>query len=148
MRKNTIVVVSGYFNPLHVGHIKLLKHAKKLGDMLIVILNNRHQIKIKKSIPFQGDNERMSILKAIKYVDTVFLSIDGDRTVCKTLESIVKIYGSGENYIFANGGDRKMKGDIPERFVCYSNNIRMVFGVGGGKIQSSSKLIKKANAKI
>lgn len=131
------VAVSGYFNPLHSGHIDFLKYAKKLGTHLTVIVNNDVQVKLKGSVPFMDERERVEILKAIKYVDNVILSIDTDTTVCETLRRL-------KPDKFANGGDR-LNDNVPEIDVCKKYRIITVFGVGSDKIQSSSSLINKAN---
>ncbi|MFA5232537.1 MAG: adenylyltransferase/cytidyltransferase family protein [Candidatus Paceibacterota bacterium] len=138
MEKNIkTVCVSGYFNPLHSGHLSLFKKAKKMGDFLIVIVNNDKQVKLKGSIPFMKEKERVEIIINLKMVDRVVISIDKDKTVRKTLEKI-------NPDIFANGGDKKSPKDIPEKEICDKLGIKMVFGVGGNKSQSSSKLLKKA----
>ncbi len=140
-RKKPIkVAVSGYFNPLHVGHLKMLEAAKRLGDFLIVIVNSDFQVKLKGSTPFMSEKDRIRIIEALKPVDKTILATDKDKTVCKTLEKI-------KPAIFANGGDRKRASDIPEADVCRSLGIKMVFGVGGKKIRSSSILIQ-SSAKI
>ena len=126
-----IVVASGYFDPIHKGHMEYLKLAKSLGDKLIVILNTDKQAKLKKGKSFMNEQERKIVLEAIKYVDEVFLSIDEDKSVCKSL-SILK------PDIFANGGDRNQK-EIPESKICKELNIEMRDGLGE-KIQSSSNL--------
>lgn len=128
------VVVSGYFNPVHQGHIKMFQKASKYGKV-IVILNNDKQVKIKGSVPFMKQSERKVILESIKYINKVIISIDKDGSVCKTLELIKPDY-------FANGGDRKA-GNIPEYDLCKRLNIKMLFNIGGRKTQSSSKLIKQ-----
>ena len=133
--KGKIVAVSGYFNPLHYGHIKLFEAAKNLGEYLVVIVNNDEQVKLKGSTLFIDEKERMKIISALRVVDNVILSVDKDRTVCKTLELI-------KPDIFANGGDRT-KNNIPETAICKKLGCKMVFNVGGGKIQSSSWLLKK-----
>lgn len=124
------VATSGYFNPLHVGHLRLLEEAKLLGDYLIVIVNNDEQVKLKGSKPFMNETERCEIVRGIRYVDSVVLSIDNDRTVCKTLEMI-------KPDIFAKGGDSTVE-NVPEQDIC-----KVVFGIGGEKIQSSSWLKEK-----
>ena len=134
------VAVSGYFNPLHIGHIRLLKEAKALGDYLIVILNNDEQVKLKGSVPFMSIEDRKEIVEAIKYVDEVFIALDKDRSICQSL-AIVK------PHIFANGGDRN-QGEIPEAKVCRDNKIEMIDNIGGDKIRSSSNLIKEASQKV
>jgi len=129
-----IVVASGYFDPLHVGHIEYLKLSKNLGDKLIVIINNDNQARLKKGYVFMKQEERAKIVKALKCVDEVFISIDKDRSVCKSLEKI-------KPHIFANGGDRHT-GNIPESEICEKHGVKMVDELGG-KIQSSSELVKK-----
>ena len=132
--KKTIVAVSGYFNPIHVGHLELIEEAKKLGDYLVVIVNNDEQVKLKGSVPFMKLEDRVKIVEAIKGVDEVFISIDQDKTVRKSLEAI-------KPDIFANGGDRKNINDIPEVEICEKLNIKLVDGCGK-KIRSSSILLK------
>ena len=130
--KNKIrVAVSGYFDPIHVGHLEYLRMAKELGDFLVVIVNNNYQCKLKKGKHFMDENDRVEIVKALRFVDEVFLSIDNDRTVCKSLEEI-------KPDIFANGGDRATS-EVPETPVCKKFNIKMVDGLGD-KIRSSSSL--------
>lgn len=127
-----IVCTSGYFNPLHIGHLRLLEEAKSLGEYLIVIVNNDEQVKLKGSKEFQDEQERMEIVKAIKYVDQVVLSIDKDRTISETLKMI-------RPTIFAKGGDSTLE-NTPELYVCNEMGTKVVFNVGGSKIQSSSWL--------
>lgn len=135
-----IVITSGYFNPLHIGHMNLMREAKKLGDFLVVIVNNDRQVKVKGSMPFMSEKERIEIVKDIKHVDAVFLSIDEDLPISKSLRVIANQY-KGELF-FAKGGDRNA-GNIPqsEKEVCMEFNIKVVNNVGGGKVQSSSKLL-------
>jgi len=128
------VVASGYFNPLHIGHVRYLQDAKKLGDFLIVIVNNDDQVVVKGSKPFMPEWERVEIIKALGCVDDVVLSIDKDKTVCKTLEALTPD-------IFAKGGDSTI-GNIPEMLVCKSMGTSVILGVGGDKIQASSKLLE------
>lgn len=125
------VAISGYFDPIHVGHLDYINEAKKLGDKLIVIVNNNHQCVLKKGKPFMDENDRVTIVSSIKNVDEVFLSIDKDKTVCKSLEKI-------KPAIFANGGDRKNY-EIPESVICKKYNIEIIDGLGE-KIRSSSDL--------
>ena len=130
--KNKIrVAVSGYFDPIHVGHLEYLRMAKELGDSLVVIVNNNYQCKLKKGKHFMDENDRVEIVKALRFVDEVFLSVDKDRTVCKSLEEI-------KPDVFANGGDRATS-EVPETPVCKKFNIKMVDGLGD-KIRSSSSL--------
>ena len=131
MEKKKIVAISGYFDPLHVGHIDLIKRARNLGNYLIVIVNSDEQVVLKKGRSFMPQDERIEIMKSLKFVDKVILSIDKDRTVCKTLEMV-------KPDIFANGGDRITE-NIPEQEVCDRLGIKMVNNLGE-KLQSSSKL--------
>ncbi len=135
------IIVSGYFDPLHVGHIEYFELAKKLGK-LIVILNNDYQCELKKGKTFMPMEERKRILEALKVVDEVFVSIDKTRSVCESLKALAK---HNKNLVFANGGDRNNK-NIPEIEVCRKYNIKIVDGLGK-KIQSSSELIKNGNNK-
>ncbi|MBU0708102.1 MAG: adenylyltransferase/cytidyltransferase family protein [Patescibacteria group bacterium] len=138
-KKKITIAVSGYFNPLHVGHLEMMEKAKKLGDSLVVIVNNDYQTKLKRSVPFLNQVDRMKIVSAIKWVDKVFLSIDRDLSVCK---SLVKIKPD----IFAKGGDRNA-GNIPETAVCRRYGIKIVDKAMGKKIRSSSILIAEAAEK-
>jgi len=140
--KKTIVFVSGHFNPVHAGHINHLFEAKKLGDELIVILNNDKQQLMKKGKIIMGEIERYVVVGAIKYVDKVVFAVDEDPSVCLTLEKLAEEY-KGNNLIFANGGDRKTEHDIPERDVCLRYGIKMLFGIGGYiKTYSSTEINK------
>jgi len=136
-----IIITSGYFNPLHKGHIKLIQEAKKLGDFLVVIVNNDRQVKIKGSVPFMQEQERVEIIKGLKYPDEVFLSVDQDGSVAKSLEAVSKMHPG--KVFFAKGGDRNI-GNIPEseRKVCEKYGIEIINNVGGEKVQSSSQLLK------
>lgn len=138
-KKEIVVAVSGYFNPLHVGHLVMISGAKKLGDRLVAIINNDVQVKLKGSVPFMSLADRAKIIRALRDVDEVFISIDTDRTVCKSLRKI-------KPDIFANGGDRKSVGDVPEYEVCQKYGIKMVDGIGK-KTRASSVLIARAAAK-
>ncbi len=123
------VAVSGYFDPLHVGHIEYLEMASELGDELVVIVNNDYQAALKKGKPFMAESDRVRIVQALKCVDRAVLSVDVDRTVCKSLELV-------SPDIFANGGDRANH-EIPEAKVCRENGIEIIDGLGD-KIRSSS----------
>ena len=126
-----IVATSGYFDPLHVGHLECLEMAKELGDRLIVIVNSDLQAKLKKGKSFMKEEDRMRIVSALKCVDHVFLSIDKDKSQCESLRHI-------NPDIFAKGGDR-MSDEIPESKVCKELGIDIVDGLGE-KIRSSSDL--------
>lgn len=137
-RKLKVVAVSGYFNPLHVGHLEMIARARRLGDHLVAIVNSDYQVKLKGSVPFMSQVDRLKIVAALRDVDEVFLSIDRDRSVCC---SLAKVHPD----IFANGGDRHNIGDIPEFPVCQKLGIKMVDGLGK-KIRASSALIAAAAA--
>lgn len=132
------VCVSGHFNPLHSGHLDMINEARTLGDRLVVIVNNDEQVKLKGAVPFMNQEERANIIRNLKAVDEVVISIDTDKTVRETLRLI-------KPNIFANGGD-KTEGNTPENDVCAELGTEQVWGTGGDKTQSSSLL--KENAKI
>lgn len=134
------IIVSGYFNPIHKGHIEYFNHAKSYGNELFVIVNNDEQRKLKGSKEFQLQDERIFIVSNIKNVDRVFLSIDEDRTVIETIRHIHKNFGSDYELVFANGGDQN-NDSIPEAPICKELKIKLLDGLGD-KIQSSSWLLK------
>lgn len=140
-KKIKVVAVSGGFDPVHIGHVRMFQEAKKLGDYLVVILNNDNWLKDKKGYVFMPQEERAEIIRAFACVDSVYVTEhkpgDPDRSVCEALWVI-------RPDIFANGGDRKDVRDIPEFQACERMGAEMQFGVGGGKIQSSSWLVDKA----
>ena len=138
--KKKAIIVSGYFNPIHKGHIEYFNNAKKLADELFVIVNSDYQRLLKGSKKFQEEDERMIIVSNIKAVDKAILSIDKDRTVCKTLKLIFKNYSTEYELFFANGGDQN-NDTIPERSICEKVGITLVDGLGD-KVQSSSWLLK------
>ncbi|MFM2415180.1 MAG: hypothetical protein RI911_873 [Candidatus Parcubacteria bacterium] len=140
-----VVAVSGGFDPVHIGHVRMFEEARKLGDRLIVILNNDAWLRAKKGFAFMPEQERAEIIKSFTSVDDVVITShaenDPDRSVSKTLEQV-------RPHVFANGGDRKNEADIPEAVICKKYGIEMVFNVGqGGKVQSSSWLIEKSQKK-
>jgi cytidyltransferase-like protein len=141
MSKKKGMIVSGYFNPIHKGHIEYFNNAKVLADELFVIVNNDHQRELKESKEFQQEAERVFIVSSIKSVDHCILSIDEDRTVSKTIEKIALDFGAEYDLSFANGGDQN-NNTIPERSICDQMGITLVDGLGD-KIQSSSWLLKK-----
>lgn len=136
------VLVSGGFDPIHIGHIELMSKARALGDWLIVALNNDNWLIEKKGFAFMPESERKAIIEALRYVDEVIITkhpvSPSDMSVCRELEEI-------KPDIFANGGDRKPD-NIPEYQLCDKLGIKMVFNLGE-KVQSSSWLIKKAQEK-
>jgi len=139
--KKKAIIVSGYFNPIHKGHLEYFQNAKKLADFLFVIVNSDHQRALKQSKEFQLEDERMLIVSSLKPVDKAILSIDKDRTVCETIASIANDYGQEYDLAFANGGDQN-NNTIPERSICEKMGITLLDGLGD-KIQSSSWLLKK-----
>lgn len=136
------VIVSGYFNPIHKGHLEYFNNSRALADELFVIVNNDVQRALKGSKEFQNQEERMIIVSNIKAVDKAILSVDEDRTVCATLKKIAQEYGSEYELSFANGGDQN-NDTIPERPICEEMGIALIDGLGD-KIQSSSWLLKKS----
>ena len=139
--KKKAIIVSGYFNPIHKGHLEYFQNAKKLADFLFVIVNSDHQRALKQSKEFQLEQERMLIVSSLKPVDKAILSIDKDRTVCETIASIANDYCQEYDLAFANGGDQN-NNTIPERPICEKMGIALLDGLGD-KIQSSSWLLKK-----
>ncbi|WP_308990380.1 adenylyltransferase/cytidyltransferase family protein [Mariniflexile litorale] len=141
MSKPKAVIVSGYFNPLHKGHIEYFNNAKSQADKLFVIVNNDVQRQLKESKEFQLEDERLFIIENLKVVDECFLSIDKDRTVIQTIAKIHDLSSDSYDLMFANGGDQN-NDTIPEKNICEELNILLVDGMGD-KIQSSSWLLNK-----
>ena len=139
--KPKAIIVSGYFNPLHKGHLELFERAKTKGDKLWVIVNNDMQRELNGSKAFMEEDERAIIVKAIGIVDKTLISIDKDKTQCETLSYLKKEYGAEYDLFFANGGDQN-NNSIPEASVCREKGIGLIDGLGS-KIQSSSWLLKK-----
>lgn len=135
------VIVSGYFNPLHKGHLELFEKAKEQGDILIVIVNNDKQRELKGSKYFQDEEERIKIIRALRIVDIAWISIDEDGTQNATLRMLVKKFYGTLKLAFANGGDQN-NNTIPERAICEQFDIELIDGLGD-KIQSSSWLLNK-----
>jgi cytidyltransferase-like protein len=138
--KQKAIIVSGYFNPIHKGHIEYFQNSKTNGGELFVIVNNDYQRELKGSKEFQDEKERVFIVENLRLVDKCFLSIDKDRTVIKTIEMIYDEFGNVYDLAFANGGDQNNE-TIPERLICEELGIELIDGLGG-KIQSSSWLLK------
>lgn len=139
--KPKAIIVSGYFNPLHKGHIECFHLAKKKGDELFVVVNNDYQRQLKGAKEFMNQEERIFILNELAIINKVILSIDQDRTVCKTLEKIFQDFKNQYQLFFANGGDQTNE-NIPELSLCKNLKIGLIHGLGH-KIQSSSWLLKK-----
>jgi len=135
----TIAIASGYFNPIHIGHLKYLELSKKLGDELMVIVNNDLQVRMKGSTPFQNEKERLEIISSLKIVDQSVLSIDKDRSVIETIKKIHTEKGNNNiRFVFCNGGDQN-NDSIAERNICMTLGIDLKDNLGE-KIQSSSNL--------
>lgn len=137
------VIVSGFFNPLHGGHIDMIEAAAAMGDHLIVVVNNDQQQLLKKGKIILDEKNRLRLLRAIKGVDQVVLSIDDDPTIIKTLEMVAKQH-PGDELVFANGGDRDSEKAVPEAEVCHKYDIAMVFDAGGTEKTDSSTRINQA----
>ena len=139
------VIVSGYFNPLHGGHLDMIEAAKGLGDYLIVIVNNDKQQLLKKDKIILDEMNRVRLISALRAVDEVVLSVDSDPPVIKTLREIALKYPN-DTLIFANGGDRDGFRTVPETAICEELKIKMIFGVGSDKVvkRDSSTRINQA----
>lgn len=137
-----IGITSGYFNPIHYGHVLCITESAKSCDFLVVIVNNDRQQILKKGQIIMEENERMNIVQSIKGVDETILSIDDDRTVCKTLEFLARKYPE-DKLIFFKGGDRSSRESVPESEICDKCGIDIVFDAGGNeKVNSSSNINK------
>ena len=141
MSKPKAIIVSGYFNPLHKGHLELFQKAKASGDQLWVIVNSDHQRELKGSKEFMLEDERLLIVSAIGIVDKALISIDKDKTQCDTLADLADKFLSDYELYFANGGDHN-NDSISEGPLCKEKGIGLLEGLGD-KIQSSSWLLKK-----
>ena len=141
MMKKKGIIVSGYFNPIHKGHIEYFNAARELGDELFVIANTHFQPELKGSQEFQNQEERLFIVENIKPTDKVFLAIATDRSVCETIRYIHQKESDNYDLAFANGGDQN-NSSIPEAIICEELNIELLDGLGE-KIQSSSWLLNK-----
>jgi cytidyltransferase-like protein len=139
--KKKAIIVSGYFNPIHKGHLEYFNSAKALSDVLFVIVNSDLQRTLKGSKEFQKEDERLFIVQNIKAVDTAIISIDKDRTVCASIAHLHKHFNEAYELGFANGGDQD-NNSIPEAPICNALGIQLIDGLGD-KIQSSSWLLNK-----
>ncbi|MDX6747657.1 adenylyltransferase/cytidyltransferase family protein [Polaribacter sp. PL03] len=139
--KKKAIIVSGYFNPIHKGHLEYFNSAKDLADELFVIVNSDLQRGLKGSKEFQKEEERLFIVQNIKAVDKAIISVDKDRTVCESIRAIFEKYGEDYDLGFANGGDQN-NNSIPEAPICEELKIQLIDGLGD-KIQSSSWLLNK-----
>ena len=136
-------IISGYFNPIHTGHLDYIEGAKEKCDLLYVIVNSDHQVGLKGSKKFMDEDSRLRIVRALSCVQRAMISIDNDGTVVRSIAKIHKEYCDDpfvDGIYFMNGGDRK-EGNTPESDFCEQNNVYLIYNVGGGKTQSSSTLL-------
>ena len=138
--KKKAVIVSGYFNPIHKGHLEYFNNAKALADELFVIVNSDLQRFLKGSKEFQKEDERLIIVQNIKAVDKAIISVDKDRTVCESIRFFYENCKNEYELAFANGGDQDNT-SIPEAPICNELGVQLIDGLGD-KIQSSSWLLK------
>jgi len=140
----SLVILSGYFGPIHVGHLDMIEAGAAAGDELFVIVNNNLQQTLKKGKVIIDEADRLRIVQALRAVDHAMIAVDDDGTVCASLEAIATRF-SDRRLIFGNGGDdRKNNDEVPETAVCKQFDIEMVFGMGGlNKADSSSRLIEE-----
>ena len=143
-------IISGYFNPIHTGHLDYIEDAKQKCDLLYVIVNNDHQVSLKQSKHFMDEDSRLRIVRALHRVQNAMVSIDQDPTVVRSIAKIHKQYCDDpfvDGIYFMNGGDRK-EDNTPESVFCLQNGIGLLYNVGGEKTESSSTLLQKvANEK-
>lgn len=138
-----VIVISGFFNPLHGGHLDMVEDAAAMGDKLVVIVNNDEQQMLKKGKIILDEENRMRLMRALRDVDDVILSIDKEPPVIETLKVVAEKY-RGNEIIFANGGDRDSGKAVPETPTCKKLGIEMVFEAGGNKKYDSSTRINRA----
>ena len=136
----TGVIISGYFSPLHAGHLDMIEAAADRGDHLIVIVNNNAQQVIKKGKVIMDEADRLRVVQALRVVDDAFVAVDEDRTVIASIEAVAKKYPD-HDLIFANGGDRASGAVVPETPICEKYGIEMVFDMGGTEKRDSSSRI-------
>jgi D-beta-D-heptose 7-phosphate kinase/D-beta-D-heptose 1-phosphate adenosyltransferase len=144
--KLKLIVASGYWDPIHDGHLNYLNAAKQLGDLLFVIVNNDKQAKLKKGFSLIPEDMRVNIIYNLKSVDFAIKAIDKDRSVIESLKSIHSVFKDIADVVFVNGGDVSVN-NLLEKDICEKLSIEMRFGIGGEKIQSSSELIKNIRGK-
>jgi len=141
-----IGIISGYFNPIHTGHLDYIEAAKQKCGVLYVIVNSDAQVNVKGSVAFMNEGDRVRIVKALQAVNYAFVSVDEDASVVKSIEQIYKCNQDDpfiDSFVFMNGGDR-VAGNTPEEEYCREIGIETLYNIGGGKTQSSSTLIQKS----
>ena len=132
--RKSVIVLSGGFDPVHKGHLRMFREASWLGHQVIVGLNSDEWLTRKKGKPFMNFNERKEILEAFRYINQVIPFDDSDDSACDLIEKVDDMYDTDQKIYFANGGDRG-KENVPEVEVCKDLGVVMLWGVGGGKIQ-------------
>jgi D-beta-D-heptose 7-phosphate kinase/D-beta-D-heptose 1-phosphate adenosyltransferase len=138
-----IAITSGYFDPMHLGHLELLELSRAQGDALWVIVNNDAQAALKKGKAFMPEATRLGIVRALRVVDRAVLAIDTDGSVCATLDKLLtEAQTAGHVAFFCKGGDRHA-GNIPEMEVLNRHGAKLIDGLGE-KIDSSSSILKRA----
>ena len=147
-----ITIISGYFNPLHGGHLDMIEAAKRMGEKLIVIVNNDKQQLLKKGKIILDENNRMRLMRALRDIDEAVLSIDTEgspssQPQIKTLEMLAQRYPNDE-LTFANGGDRNSTKTIPETEICEKYHIAMRFDAGSGKPDSSTRINRETGHEV
>lgn len=140
MNRPVAVIVSGYFNPLHVGHLDMIEAGARNGDKLVVIVNNNAQQLAKKGKIIIDEHDRLRLVLALRDVDEALIAIDTDRTVRETLGKVAESHPD-HDLVFANGGDRKSGEVVPEASACEQYGIRMIFDMGGNEKADSSTRI-------
>jgi cytidyltransferase-like protein len=138
-----VVLLSGGFDPVHVGHIKMIQEAAKIGEVVVIGVNSDNWLARKKGKPFMTSDERLYIMQSLKGVAYSVSFDDTDNSACDLIKTVREKYGNDVSIAFANGGDR-VRSNIPEVQTCLDAKVQMVWNVGGGKIQSSSDLIKNS----
>jgi cytidyltransferase-like protein len=140
-----IAITSGYFDPLHRGHLEALELSRRHGQALWVIVNNDAQAALKKGRAFLDEATRLAVVSHLKMVDRAILSVDKDGTVCETLVKLLdELEASGHTAVFCKGGDR-FAANTPEFKILRDRNVLFVDGLGD-KIDSSSSIIARARA--
>jgi len=138
-----VVLLSGGFDPVHIGHVKMVQAAAELGKIVVVGVNSDDWLARKKGKSFMSFDERLYIMTSLRDTGYAVGFDDTDDSACDLIKTAREKYGQDVSIAFANGGDRE-RDNIPEVQACLDNNIKMVWNVGGGKIQSSSDLIKNS----
>jgi cytidyltransferase-like protein len=141
LSKPVLTILSGFFSPLHIGHLDMIEAAAAHGDQLVVIVNNNGQQTLKKGRVIMDEQDRLRIVRALRVVDDAFIAVDEDRTVCASLVLLAEKHRGTYQMVFANGGDRVSGEVVPESPVCQEHGINMVFGMGGtAKADSSTRI--------